>query len=49
MTPEQQKVFQETRLRNLEKRYSKIKKHACLTDEALKIKKEMDLIKSQLP
>ena len=49
MTPEQQRVFNETRLRNLEKRYSKIKEHARLTDEALQIKKEIESLEAQLP
>lgn len=34
-------------LRNLKRKYSKIIQHADLIDEAIKIKKEIDLLESQ--
>ena len=49
MTPEEQKVFTETRLRNLKRRYSKLTNHSDLTDEALTVKKEIESLEAQLP
>ena len=44
MTPQELKVYNETRLRNLKRTYSKIIQHGELTDEALRIKKEIETL-----
>lgn len=41
-------VLMETRLRNLKRRYSKVKEHAELTDEARKILTEINHIETKL-
>jgi hypothetical protein len=38
---------EQVNLRNLKRKYSKIIQHADLTDEAIKIKKEIDTLESQ--
>lgn len=38
---------EQVNLRNLKRKYSKIIQHADLTDEAIKIKKEIDLLEPQ--
>jgi len=38
---------EQVNLRNLKRKYSKIIQHADLTDEALKVKKEIDTLESQ--
>lgn len=48
MTPTEERVFNETRLRNLRRSYSKLIMHGDLADEALQIKKEIETIKNQL-
>jgi len=49
MTPEQEKVLNETRLRNLKRKYAKLTMHSDLTDEAIQTKKEIDNLEAQLP
>lgn len=47
MNDNQEKVFKETRLRNLNNRYDKLK-NAELTYEALEVKKEIELLEKEL-
>ena len=47
MKPEQ-KVYVQTRLRNLKRKYAKVSKHADLTEQAIELKAEIDYIKRQL-
>ena len=44
----ERKVLLSARLRNLERKFSKMIPHAELADEALEIKKEIDSIKKEL-
>lgn len=48
MTPHEQKIFLETRLRNLRRKYSKIIQHADLGEEAIELKAEIDGIEREL-
>lgn len=48
MNAKQEKVFKETRLRNLNNRYDKLIQNAELTYEALEIKKEIELLEKEL-
>jgi hypothetical protein len=47
MKPEQ-KIFLETRLRNLRRKYSKIIQHADLGEEAIDLKADIDQIEREL-
>lgn len=47
LTKEDIQFREQIHLRNLKRKYSKIIQHADLTDEAIKIKKEIDLLESQ--
>ena len=47
LTKEDIQFREQIHLRNLKRKYSKIIQHADLTDEALKVKKEIDLLESQ--
>ncbi len=48
MTPKEKKVYKETRLRNLQRRYAKIIQHSDLGEEAIELKAEIDKIKREL-
>lgn len=48
MTPNERKVYLETRIRNLERRFAKMIAHADLVDESLVIKSEIDSLKLEL-
>ena len=48
MKTNQKKVFLQTRLRNLKRKYAKISKHADLGEEAIELKAEIDGIERQL-
>ena len=48
METNQKKVFLQTRLRNLKRKYAKISKHADLGEEAIELKAEIDGIERQL-
>lgn len=48
MDEKQKKVFIETKIRNLERRYSKLVQHADLTDEALEVKDMIAHLEKQL-
>ena len=44
MNEREQKVYNETRLRNLKRAYSKLIQHGELTEEALRMKKEIETL-----
>ena len=48
MNEQQERVFKEARLNNLERTYAKIKEHAELTDTALQMQTEINILKSEL-
>ena len=48
MTPKELKVYKETRLRNLERKYSKLKEHPEFAEECIDLKCEIDSLKKQL-
>jgi hypothetical protein len=48
LSDKEQKVYNETRLRNLKRKYSRIKEHSELTDIALKLKKQIDELESAM-
>ena len=48
MNPKEEKVFKETRLRNLKRKYSKLIQHADLTPEAEKLQHEITNLENQL-
>ena len=43
-----EKVYMETRIRNLERKYARLIQHADLTDMAVEIKNEINTLKSKL-
>ena len=47
LTKEDIQFREQIHLKNLKRKYSKIIQHADLTDEAIKIKKEIDTLESQ--
>lgn len=48
MTPKEKKVYKETRLRNLERKYAKVIQHSDLGEQAIELKAEIDKIKREL-
>lgn len=48
MTPEQEKTYLETRLRNLRRRYVHLLQHADLMEEARETKREISEIETEL-
>ena len=48
MNQEQEKVFLETKLRNLKRKYSRVIQHPDLTDTALELHREIENIENQL-
>lgn len=48
MTNDEHKVFLETRLRNLKRKYAKIIQHSDLKEDAIELKCEIDSIKREL-
>ena len=48
MTPEQEVVFKQTKLRNLKRRYSKIIQHPDLNEEAIDLKADIDHLEREL-
>ena len=48
MTPKEKKVYKETKLRNLERKYSKLIQHPDLTEQAIEVKVEMDSLRREL-
>lgn len=44
----ERKAFLQTRLRNLERKYARIKEHPDLTEIAIELKAELDSIKLEL-
>lgn len=48
MTPREQKVFQETRLRNLKRRYSYVIQHPEQKEEAIRLHTEIQRLENLL-
>ena len=48
MNTNQEKVYLETRLRNLKRKYAKIAAHADLGEQAIELKAEIDGIEREL-
>lgn len=48
MNKAQEKVFNETRLRNLNKHYEKLSQHQELSNLALDVKKEIETLENKL-
>lgn len=48
LTDKEYKIFLQTKLRNLKRKYAKLIQHADLTEEAIKIKAEIDGIEKEL-
>ena len=48
LSKKEKRVLKETRLRNLEKKYSKLIQHADLTEQAIEVKAEMDSLRREL-
>ena len=48
MSDKEYKVFLETKLRNLKRKYAKLLQHAELTDDALEIGREIKEIETQI-
>ena len=48
MNDKETKVYQETRLRNLKRKYSKLKEHSECIEDCIELKAEIDGIKRQL-
>ena len=48
MEDKQQKLFLETRLRNLKREYARVIQHADLTEQAIELKAEIDGIEREL-
>lgn len=48
MNEKESRVFKETKLRNLERKYAKLAQHADLIDEAIETKAEIDYLKREL-
>lgn len=48
MNEKQQRVFNETRLRNLKRAYAKLSQHADLADSTLALQKEIQILENQL-
>lgn len=48
MDENQERVFIETKLRNLKRKYSKLIQHSDLTDEAIEVKNEIEVLEDKL-
>jgi hypothetical protein len=48
MNERETKVLKETRLRNLKRKYAKIKEHADLTEIALELKSDIDALEKEI-
>lgn len=48
LNDKEKRVLEETRLRNLKRRYAKLVQHADLADEAFEVKKEIDFLEEKL-
>ena len=48
MTNDEHKVFLETRLRNLKRKYAKLLRHSDLIEEAIEIDREIKSIEKQI-
>ena len=48
MNPREEKVYKETRLRNLKRRYAKVIQHHDLFEEAIELKADIDQLEREL-
>lgn len=48
LSEKETKVLNETRLRNMKRRYARLSQHAELTKETLELKKEIDSLESAM-
>lgn len=48
MNDKERKVYYETRLRNLKRKYAKIIQHADLGEEAIELKADIDTLEKEL-
>lgn len=48
LTPKEERVLKETRLRNLKRKYAKITQHPDLTEEAIELKADIDYLAKEI-
>ena len=48
LSDKERKCLNETRLRNLQRKYTKLKEHPELTEDAIKTKKEIEKLQSAM-
>jgi hypothetical protein len=48
LSDKEKKCLNETRLRNLQRKYTKLKEHPELTEDAIKTKKEIEKLQSAM-
>lgn len=48
MNDNEKRTYQKTRLRNLKRRYARIKEHADLVEEAIELKADIDTLEKEL-
>ena len=48
MTPKEKRTYKQTKLRNLKRKYAKIKQHADLVEEAIELKADIDTLEKEL-
>ena len=48
MQVDERKAYMEVRLRNLKRKYAKIKQHADLVEEAIELKADIDTLEKEL-
>ena len=48
LSEKERRVLKQTRLRNLKRRYAKMKEHSDLTEETIEIKADIDALEREL-
>ena len=48
LSPKEQRVLKQTKLRNLKRKYAKISQHADLGEEAIELKADIDALEREL-
>ena len=48
MQVDERKAYMEVRLRNLKRRYARVKEHADLVEEAIELKADIDTLEKEL-
>ena len=48
MKDDERKAYMEVRLRNLKRRYARVKEHADLVEEAIELKADIDTLEKEL-